>query len=85
MHVSFAVLNFSSIASSYWTDLLETTKSVPGTWEWGDGTPLHYPSTDPWYPDKSQTASYLRAVLRKRDTFLRDLPSSMDRHFICEK
>ena len=81
----FTVLSTTSVRGSYWIDLRELTSSVPGTWEWGDGTPLHYPSTDPWIPGEPNKASYVRAALSKSTTRLSDTPSTSTKHFICEK
>ena len=79
----FTVFSSASGAEFYWTDLRETSGTVPGTWEWGDGTPLHYPSTDPWSPGEPSSAQSDRAALYNKRLY--DLYPTTYRNFICEK
>ena len=71
-----------SVSNSYWTDLQETTGSVPGTWQWGDGTLLTY---DLWIPGQPSHASDVTATLRKSDGVMNDISASYSFNFICEK
>ena len=81
----FTVFSSTSVSAAYWMDLFETTNTVPGTWEWGDGTPLAYPNTDPWLPGEPGQATSDHAALSKADTLLYDTVLTSSRHFICEK
>ena len=78
----FKVFHATSMGSRYWTDLRELTSTTPGTWVWGDGSPLNYHK---WQSHQPSTDSELRAYLDKGDTRLYDFDANAGFHFICEK
>ena len=78
----FSVFSSMSVACCYWTDLREITNSVPGTWIWGDGSPLSY---DQWTPGQPSHVSDVRAPLYKLNTLLYDEESDRLYTFVCQK
>ena len=77
-----SVYSDTSAMAYYWTDLRETTGSVPGSWEWGDGTSLNY---NQWRHGEPSSSTERRAILYKVTTLLWDTTQTSNRHVICEK
>ena len=68
--------------AAYFIDLIETTQTVPGSWEWGDGTQLNYDKWGNGQPDQQlSTVTILRQDLKFGDRH----PSDDMFNFICEK
>ena len=66
----------------YNVNLHKLTGTVPGTWEWGDGTPLSY---NRWGSTQPNYIHAKTVVLLLPDIQFNDVPDTLVTSFICEK
>ena len=64
------------------TDAREIEGKVPGTWIWGDNTPLNY---NPWRDGEPNLASQRRAVIKAPLGKMVDIDYIQQKSVLCEK
>ena len=78
----FIDLHSTTVSGFYWTDLREISNSVPGVWQWADGSDLAY---NLWNPGQPNRAHHDRGAIKKETGLLDDDPTYVSFNFICEK
>ena len=71
----------NAYGNHYYVGLQETAGRVPGTWQWLDGTPLHY---NRWMPGEPNHAGARVALLDLGTYELEDINGRRKYPFICE-
>ena len=73
---------YQDVRQGYHIGLHELTRTVPGEWQWLDGTPLTY---DKWQPGQPKYGAEWAAMLYKQDLLMGDVrPTYPLVPFICE-
>ena len=86
-HTIYSIVYYTDFRSTtvsgyYWTDLRDTSRTVPGVWEWGDGTELSYQK---WLTNQPNNANDDRGAMHKFNSLFNDGSPSFPAHCICEK